>query len=72
MFAGCSVLTTLSLPNVTFENVVNIYRMFLDCNNLSTIYITEQGYDKIQSALPSGNWTTKQVEGKDYIVATKQ
>ena len=73
MFGDCGSLTTLYLPNATFENVTNTSYMFSGCNNLTTIYITKQGFDKIQSVLPSGGtWTTKQVEGKDYIVATKQ
>ena len=44
MFHGCSSLTSIDLSSFNTSNVTDMYRMFLGCNELTTIYTTA-GFD---------------------------
>ena len=55
IFNNCPKLMIINMPNSTFKNVTNFSGSFNNCSSLHTIYITEQGFDKIKSRLPYSN-----------------
>ena len=52
MFNNMSELITLYIPNATFASLSRKSNMFNNCNKLKYVYITTEGFNKINTVLP--------------------